>query len=337
VIERAAVAAADARASGPAEAADGGPRARSGRRRWPPRRAPSRVERGYWVFLIPGALLFAAVIAVPFAMNVGIGFTAWQGVGPLKWIGPANYRRLLHDTVFWASFRHNAWLVVGMAVVPTFAGLVVASALFDLVGRRFGARAASVLRACVYLPQVMPLAVMGVVWGWILAPEDGALNSALRDVGLGSLAHDWLGDPKTALYAVMAVMVWIQLGFPVVVFMAGLQRVDPVLYEAAEIDGAPWWRRFRHITVPQIRAEIYVVLLMCTIASLKAFAPIYVLTRGGPGTSTDIPSYYSYQNFFEKTQVGYGAAVATALTVITLIVTTGFVAVQNRRRGEDDG
>ncbi|HEU5331537.1 MAG TPA: sugar ABC transporter permease [Actinocrinis sp.] len=305
-------------------------------RRWPPRRAPSRAERGYWLFLVPGALLFAAVIAVPFAMNVGISFSSWQGVGPLRWNGLANYRRLLHDTVFWASFQHNAWLVVGMAVVPTFGGLVVAAALFDLVGRRFGARAASVLRACVYLPQVMPLAVMGVVWGWILA-DDGALNSALRDVGLGSLAHDWLGDPKTALYTVIGVMVWIQLGFPVVVFMAGLQRVDPVLYEAAEIDGAPWWRRFRHITVPQIRPEIYVVLLMCTIASLKAFAPIYVLTRGGPGTSTDIPSYYSYQNFFEKTQVGYGAAVATVLAVITLVVTTGFVVVQNRRRGGDDG
>lgn len=300
------------------------------------RRRGRRAGRGYPLFLLPGAALFLAVIAVPFGMNVWISFNRWQGIGPMTWVGLGNYRRLLADSVFWSAFWHNVLLVVAMAVVPTALGLVVAAALFDYVGKRFGPRTASVLRACIYLPQVMPLAVMGVVWGWILAPDGGVLNSALRDVGLGSLAHDWLGDPGTALYTIMAVMVWIQIGFPLVVFMAGLQRIDPALYEAAELDGASWGRRFRHVTVPQIRPEFYVVLLMCTIAALKAFAPIYVLTRGGPGHSTDIPSYFSYQNFFEKTQVGYGAATATVLAVITLIITAVFVAVQFRRPGDEE-
>jgi len=292
-------------------------------------------DRGYPLFLVPAAVLFTAVIAVPFVMNVGLSFTKWQGVGPLHWIGLGNYQRLWHDRTFWAAFEHNVAIVIAMAVIPTALGLVIATALFDYIGKRFGPRTASVLRACVYLPQVMPLAVMGVVWGWILAPGDGVLNSALRDIGLGSLGHDWLGDPHTALYTVMAILVWIQLGFPVVVFMAGLQRADPALNEAAELDGAGWWRRFWHVVVPQIRPEIYVVLLMCTIAALKAFAPIYVLTRGGPGISTDIPSYYSYQNFFEKTQVGYGAAIATVLTLLTLAVTTAFIIVQNRHQDQE--
>lgn len=305
--------------------------ARAGRRR-----RGRRTGRGYPLFLVPGAVLFLAVIAVPFGMNVWISFNRWQGVGPMTWIGLGNYRRLLADSVFWSSFWHNVLLIVAMAVVPTVLGLVVAAALFDYLGKKFGPRTASVLRACIYLPQVMPLAVMGVVWGWILAPDNGVLNSALRDVGLGSLAHDWLGDPKTALYSVMAVMVWIQIGFPLVVFMAGLQRIDPTLYEAAELDGASWARRFWHVTVPQIRPEFYVVLLMCTIAALKAFAPIYVLTRGGPGYSTDIPSYFSYQNFFEKTQVGYGAATATVLAVITLVIAAVFVTVQFRRRDDEE-
>jgi raffinose/stachyose/melibiose transport system permease protein len=294
-----------------------------------------RAERGYPLFLIPGAVLFTAVIAVPFGMNVWISLNRWQGVGPMTWVGLDNYRRLFADSVFWSSFWHNVLLVVAMAVVPTVLGLVVAAALFDYIGKRFGTRTASVLRACLYLPQVMPLAVMGIVWGWILAPGNGVLNSALRDLGLASLAHDWLGDPKTALYSIMAVMVWIQLGFPLVVFMAGLQRIDPALYEAAELDGASWRHRLRHVTVPQIRPEFYVVLLMCTIAALKAFAPIYVLTRGGPGYSTDIPSYFSYQNFFEKTQVGYGAATATVLAAVTLVITAAFVAVQFRRQDEE--
>jgi raffinose/stachyose/melibiose transport system permease protein len=300
------------------------------------RRRARRLERGYPLFLVPGAVLFLAVIAVPFGMNVWISLHRWQGVGPMTWVGLGNYQRLLADSVFWSSFWHNVLLIVAMAVVPTILGLVMAAALFDYLGKKFGPRTASVLRACLYLPQVMPLAVMGVVWGWILAPQGGVLNSALRDIGLGSLAHDWLGDPKTALYAIMGVLVWIQIGFPLVVFMAGLQRIDPVLYEAAELDGASWGRRFWHVTVPQIRPEFYVVLLMCTIAALKAFAPIYVLTRGGPGYSTDIPSYSSYQNFFEKTQVGYGAATATVLALITLIITAVFVTVQLRHQDEED-
>lgn len=300
------------------------------------RRRNRRLERGYPLFLVPGAVLFLAVIAVPFGMNVWISLHRWQGIGPMTWVGAGNYQRLFADSVFWSSFWHNVLLIVAMAVVPTILGLLLAAALFDYLGKKFGPRTASVLRACLYLPQVMPLAVMGVVWGWILAPQGGVLNSALRDIGLGSLTHDWLGDPKTALYAIMGVLVWIQIGFPLVVFMAGLQRIDPVLYEAAELDGASWGRRFWHVTVPQIRPEFYVVLLMCTIAALKAFAPIYVLTRGGPGYSTDIPSYFSYQNFFEKTQVGYGAATATVLALITLIITAVFVTVQLRRQDEED-
>jgi ABC-type sugar transport system permease subunit len=128
----------------------------------------------------------------------------------------------------------------------------------------------------------------------------------------------------------MAIMVWFQLGYPVVIFMAGLQRVDPALYEAAEIDGASWWRRFWHITVPQIRPETFVVLLTCTIAALKVFGPIFVLTRGGPGRSTIVPSYFSYLNFFEKANVGYGAAIATVLALIIVVVTFLFLRVQER-------
>ncbi|WP_051773228.1 carbohydrate ABC transporter permease [Saccharothrix sp. NRRL B-16314] len=288
-------------------------------------------DRGsYLWFLVPGGLLLLAVILVPFGMNIGISFTEWSGAGEPEWVGPDNYVRLMSDSTFWASFRHNVGLVVAMAVLPTLAGLVIAATLFDFVGKHFGSRHAAVLRACVYLPQVLPIAVAGIVWSWILAPQDGALNEVLRAVGLDSLAQNWLGDPDLALWSVMGVMLWIQVGYPVVIFMAGMQRVDPALHEAAELDGASWWGRFWHVTVPQIRPEVFVVLLTCTIAALKVFAPIYVLTRGGPGGSTNVPSYYSFQNFFEKTQVGYGAAIATVLTVLILVLTTVFLRMQNR-------
>lgn len=290
-----------------------------------------RVRRdSYALFLLPGALAFLAVVVVPFLMNTGLGFTDWQGVGSPHWSGLANYRELLHDSEFWASFRHSLFMVVAMAVLPTVLGLVLAAALFDYVGKHFGTRIAAVLRACFYLPQVLPVAVAGIVWSWILAPDNGSLNALLKAVGLGSWQQDWLGDPDLALYTVMGVLVWVQLGFPLVVFMAGLGRVDPQLYEAAELDGAGWWRRFRHITVPGIRPEVYVVLTWCTIAALKVFGAVYVLTKGGPGGATDVPSYFSFTTFFEKTQVGYGSAISTVLTVIILALAVLGLKLQSR-------
>ncbi|MGN9836713.1 carbohydrate ABC transporter permease [Nonomuraea sp. H19] len=280
--------------------------------------------RGYWLYLIPSLLLFLVVIVVPFLMNVGASFTRWSGVGTPRWIGFDNYTRLLKDERFWESFQHNVGLIVAMAIVPTAIGLVLAAALFDYIGKRFGPRTASALRAMYYLPQVLPVAVAGVVWGWMLHPSYGAVNQIF------GLDLDWLGDPDLALATVMAVMVWFQLGYPVVIFMAGLQRVDPAYYEAAEIDGASWWRRFWHITIPQIRPEIFVVLLTCTIAALKVFGPIFVLTRGGPGNATMVPSYFSYLNFFQKSNVGYGSAIATVLALIIIVVTFLFLRVQER-------
>ncbi|HYU14834.1 MAG TPA: sugar ABC transporter permease [Candidatus Acidoferrum sp.] len=285
---------------------------------------------GYLVFLIPGLILSTAVVIVPLAMTVGVSFTRWQGVGTPRWIGLENYVRLAHDPSFWASFQHIALLILAMAVIPTLIGLVLATVLFDYVGVAFGNRTASLLRSGFYLPQVLPIAVAGIVWGWILHPSYGALNSLLAVLGLSSLARNWLGDPRYALDSVMGVMVWVQVGYPVVMFMAGLQRVDPELYEAAEVDGATWWQRFTTITVHLLKPEIYVVLVTTTIAALKIFGPIFVLTRGGPGTATLVPSYFAYKEFFEKLNVGYGSAIATVLMILILALSYAFLRVQAR-------
>ncbi|WP_328747879.1 sugar ABC transporter permease [Streptomyces sp. NBC_00285] len=298
-------------------------------------RPPRRPRDSYALFLLPGTLAFLAVIVLPFVMNTYVSFTDWQGVGSPQWSGLANYRALMDDSEFWESFRHSLFMVVAMAAIPTALGLVLAAALFDHVGKHFGTRIAAVLRACFYLPQVLPIAVAGIVWSWILAPDNGSLNSLLKAVGLGSWQQDWLGDPDLALYSVMGVMVWVQLGFPLVIFMAGLQRADPQLAEAAELDGAGWWRRFWHITLPQIRPEIYVVLTWCSIAALKVFGAVYVLTKGGPGGATNVPSYFSFTTFFEKTQVGYGAAISTVLTVIILALSLIGLGLQSRAEEGD--
>jgi raffinose/stachyose/melibiose transport system permease protein len=291
---------------------------------------PASTGGGFWWYLLPGSLLLTGVVLVPLVWNVYLSFTRYRGIRPPRWIGLENWTRLLSDEKFWTSFGNSVAMIVAMVVIPTLVGLVLAAMLFDLIGKKFGGGVASFLRATYYLPQILPAVIAAIVIGWILRPENGALNVILKAVGLGSLQHNWLGSPDTALPSIMVIMVWVQLGYPVVIFMAALQRVNPELYEAAELDGANWFQRFRWITVSIIRPEIFVVTLTCTIAALKVFGPIYTLTRGGPGTSTIVPSYYSYSEFFQTQQVGYGATISTALTVLIVIVSFLFIAAQNR-------
>jgi len=134
----------------------------------------------------------------------------------------------------------------------------------------------------------------------------------------------------------MGIMVWFQLGYPLVIFMAAVQRIDPQLLEAAELDGARWHHRF-HLVSHLVRPEILVVVLTTTIYALKLFGPIYVLTRGGPGDATIVPSYFAYQNFFEKARVGYGAAISTLMTLIILVLTAFFIRAQHRQERALEG
>ena len=298
-------------------------------------RRTNSVDGGYGMFLLPGLVLFLLVIILPFLVTIGASFTKWNGVTTPRFIGLDNYANAVNDSAFWASFTNNLKLMLAMVVVPTILGLLLAGLLFTLVAPRFGNRWASFFRAGFYLPQVMPVAIAGVVWGWILAPA-GALNSLLQVVGLGGLAHDWLGDPGTALLSIMGMMVWFQVGFPLVIFFTALQRTDPILAEAASLDGASPWQSFIHVTLPQIRPEIFVVVLMTTIATLKVFGQVYVLTRGGPGTETLVPSYYVYQNFFQLAKVGYGSAIATIMAAIIIVLAAVFIGVQSRRDLAED-
>jgi raffinose/stachyose/melibiose transport system permease protein len=133
----------------------------------------------------------------------------------------------------------------------------------------------------------------------------------------------------------MVMMVWFQIGYPLVIFMAGLQRVDPELYEAAALDGASWLQTFSHITVQLIRPEIYVVVLTTMIHALKVFPQVWLMTRGGPGTSTYVASYFSFRNFFEMGNVGYGATVATILAIIIALITVAYLRVQSQQERQE--
>jgi len=286
-------------------------------------------SKSYVLFLIPGLLAFLVVVFIPFVANIGISFTKWKGIGTPVWVGFDNYTRAFHDTSFWASFQNNLRLIMAMTVVPTIIGLLLAVFLFDNITNHFGKGAASFFRAGFYLPQIIPMVVAAIVWRWIYQPDWGILNWLLK--ALGQPTHNWLGDRSTALKAIMGMLVWFQIGYPLVIFMAALQRLDPELYEAAALDGASWFQSLFRITVPLIRPEIFVVVLTTAIHALKVFGPVYAMTRGGPGTATIVASYFAYKNFFERSNVGYGATIATLLTIIIILLTIGFIAIQTRQ------
>lgn len=289
-----------------------------------------RRERSYWWYLAPIGISFTAIVLLPFAMNIGFSLFQWKGgLAPMRWYGLGNYVDLLQDEQFWQSFQNSLFMVIAITVIPTAIGILLAAMLFDYLGRKFGSRVASFLRATYYLPQILPIAVAGFIWSWILDPANGSINTFLKLIGVAK-PPDWLGDPNLAIYGLMAMLVWLQLGYPVVIFMAALSRVSPELYEAASLDGAGWWRQFAAITLPTIRPEMFIVVLTATVAALKVFAPVLILTGGGPEGSTVVPSYYAYRNFFELSQVGYGATIATVMSLLIFVIAAVMLTWQRR-------
>ncbi len=295
------------------------------------KRAKPAGDSGYGYFLIPGITIFLFLIILPFLANIGLSFTKWQGIGTPEWIGLDNYRRAMGDNIFWMSFKNNLYLIIAMTVVPTIIGLLLAVVLFDYIHNRFGSKWSSFFRAGFYLPQIVPVVVAAIVWKWIYQPNWGALNWFLSSIGLENLTQNWLGDARLALPSVMVMLIWFQIGYPLVIFMSGLQRVDPQIYEAAKMDGANWFQTFLYVTIHLIRPEIAVVVVTTMIAALKTFGPIYAMTSGGPGNATTVASYFAWKNFFERSNVGYGSTMATVLTLIVLVMTYFFIRVQQQR------
>lgn len=291
---------------------------------------PGGSRAGFGWYLIPGVTGFILIVLVPQLANLGLSFTAWKGVGTPRLVGLQNYHRLLTDDQFWGSMYHTLLFIVSMTVIPVCIGLVLAAVLFDYVRDQFGERLASFFRAGFYLPQILPVTVAGVLWGWILNPV-GVVNIVLKAIGLDGLAQNWIGDATYALPAVSLVIVWIQVGYCLVVFMAGLSRIDPSMYEAAQLDGASWWSRLLTITIPLLAPEIFVVVLTTLIAALKVFAPIFVITAGGPDNATLVPSYLTYYHFFTTQRVGYAAAIAVVQTILTIGLAVIFLRFQARQ------
>jgi ABC-type sugar transport system permease subunit len=278
------------------------------------------------VYAAPIVALVATFVVYPVGSIVYHSFTRWDGISPAKWIGVANYTRLIHDETFHVAIRNNLLFALAVplwVIVP----LVVAVLLHERIpGWRF-------FRATVFVPAVLSTVVVGIVWSAILG-FDGPLNTFLRSLGLGGLAHEWLADARYSIPAIMIVVLWAGFGYNTLIFLAGLAAVDEELFAAARVDGAGWWQRLWYVTIPSLRRTIELVTVLNVIGAFAyMFTYIYVITGGGPGFDTYVTEYYVYQQAFSFGNMGYASAVGVFLMLITIAVAVLQVRILVGRRG----
>ncbi|WP_212914985.1 carbohydrate ABC transporter permease [Streptomyces sp. TS71-3] len=301
----------------------------------PARGAPQRqdtrrpADHGTWFLVLPALLPILVLSVGPLLGAIGLAFTDAQSgrTEPTRWVGALNFRDLLHDTLFWESFRTGlAWAV--LVTAPQF---LLALGLALLLAKDLRLR--WLTRALVLIPWAMPEVVVGLMWRLVYHPDAGVLNETLRRLGLGG-GHDWLAGLGTALPAVVLVAVWAGLPQTTVALLAGLTNTPRELHEAAAMDGAGAWRRFTTVTWPALRPIALAITSLDFIWNLNSFALVYVLTGGGPGGRTRLPMLFAYEEAFRYGQFGYAAAMGCVMVAAVSVLLACYLA--GRLRGGDE-
>ncbi|MFE2822139.1 carbohydrate ABC transporter permease [Streptomyces sp. NPDC059271] len=281
-------------------------------------RGPRRTPPLVLAFVLVPLLAEAVWVFWPALQGFYLALTDWDGVSPPRFVGLGNFREMAHDSVFrTAALDTVLWLVL-------FGGLSALLGLGAALLLQQERRGVGFYRAALFLPVVFSLVATALVWQAIYQP-DGVLNQMLDALGLGSLRHAWLADQDTALYAVIVPALWRQIGYVMVLYLAGLKGIDPALYEAAKVDGAGRLQRFRHVTLPQLRGVNAVVMSVIVIDSLRSFDVVWSLTRGGPYHSSELLSTYMYSTAFQSLRLGYGSALAVVIFLLAFGVIASYL------------
>jgi raffinose/stachyose/melibiose transport system permease protein len=278
-----------------------------------------------WLFVIPALVLYLAFTVYPAVSGIAISFTDRMGVVGGNFVGFANYAQALSDPAVLAALRNTLLFTLVTVVLQNVGALALAAWMQHHVHLRNFARVGTLV------PSMMAFVAVGYIWTFIYSPLSGPLNTMLKAVGLGSLAKVWLGDPATALLAIAVTNVWMYLGYSATIYLSGYLSIPESVLEAAQMDGARGWARFRSIEWPLLAPALTVSLTLSVIGSLRVFDLILVMTQGGPVNSTQSLSYVIYQESFSQLHFGYGTAIAVILLVITVIVAFALTTVLRRR------
>ncbi|MGW2560429.1 carbohydrate ABC transporter permease [Streptomyces sp. NPDC001514] len=287
---------------------------RASPRRPNPGRGP-RTDHGAWLLVLPALIPILVLSVGPLLYGIALSLTDAQSgrTQATRWTGTLNFQDLLHDTLFWDSFRIGLLWAVGVTVPQFFLALGLALLLNqDLRLRRLA-------RALAIIPWAMPEVVVGIIWRLVYNPDAGILNETVRDLGLGD-GRDWLSGLATALPAVIVVGIWSGMPQTTVALLAGLQNTPQELHEAAALDGAGTWRRFRTVTWPALRPVALAITALQFIWNFNSFALVYVLTSGGPGGRTRLPMLFAYEEAFRYGQFGYAAAMGCVMVAVISVM-----------------
>jgi ABC-type sugar transport system permease subunit len=287
------------------------------------RRARRRTTLYGWLFIGPLILGILAFQGVPVVVSIFTSFTNWDGITTPKFLGLGNYVRMFtQDQQYWGTLAHTLEFTVGVIPLTIVAALVLA-VLCNGRGKVWNA----VFRTAYFTPYVTSIVAIGLVWTQLFTPS-GVLNQLLATIGIQG--PSWLTDARWAMPAVILVSAWQAIGYPMVIFLAGLQAIPESLHEAAKVDGASSLGRFFRVTLPLLTPQVFFVLITQIIASFQVFALIYVMTKGGPGTATTVYIYYLYQNGFTFGNLGFASAMAWILFLIIGLVTFAQLRLQRR-------
>lgn len=267
-------------------------------------------------FLLPALLVFSVYVLWPIFNSFYYSTLEWNGISAPVQIGLANFQELAGDSAAWAALWHNIVLVVSSLVFQLPIGLALALLLLVPL------RGIKVFRTIYFLPLLMSTVAIGILWSFIYNPTFGAVNRVLGALGLDALQRGWLGDPTWALPALIVVISWQFIPFYMILYRSGLTSIPSEVNEAAVVDGASYWSRFWHVTLPLLSGTTRTAVLLSIIGALKYFDLIWIMTGGGPGNSTEVLATYMYSEAFTRSNLGYGSAVAVALFFLALVVTT---------------
>jgi len=283
-------------------------------------------------FLLPAIFMMVVFIYLPVVENFYYSLYRWSAIDTtMKFIGLDNYTRILGDKLIGVSLVNNVLYAVISVIFQVFFALVLAALLESyLIRPRFS----SFFRNVLFLPSVLAISVVGITWQLIYRPDTGLINQLLRALGLDILTRTWLGDEGTAIYSIIAVSQWQWVGYCVILFIVAIQAIPEELFESARIDGANAIQQFFAITVPLVRETTLVMATITIIGAFKVFDIVWVMTAGGPNHASEVLGNYLYRVAFRNDEMGYAAAIASLLFIITFILT--FIQLWLGRTGKEE-
>ncbi len=283
------------------------------RRRRPAGRVRLKYVATVLVFLLPSLIPLLAFVIGPMITAGWTSLHSWNLIGPMTWVGLDNYAFLLGDPATHQAFLHTVYYIVGYLPLVYVGGLALALALNSRL------RGRAVFRGVYFLPVITSWVVVALVWRWLLSPSNGVVNNVLAWFGIAG--PGWWADPAWAMPSIILASAWKDLGFVMVILLAGLQTINPDLYEAAELDGAGWWRRLRSITMPLLSPSTFFVIVLSLINGFQVFDQVYVMTGGGPNDASRVVVQQVYDLTFRYGQAGMASALSWLLFFVILVIT----------------